>query len=306
MKLSKICLGTAQLGMPYGINNTSGQPEFEESLTIVKTALKNGITTFDTAPAYGESEKVLGQCLRELGARGELVSKLPRFDWTSGPEEVLRRVSLSIRQSLDNLGIECLSVCLFHHFNDMYYQEGAAQRRLLELKESGLMEKIGASVYTPEEAEACLRNPHCEVVQVPFSLADRRLLATDFFRRAKASRKITLVRSVFLQGLIFKENLPAELAGFEPHRRSLAGLATEEGLSLAEMALRYALSFDEIDSVIVGVETNDQLERNLEIIRRGRLEDRLVEKINKLPPVPEHIVDPRRWPKGPTKKEERP
>jgi len=305
MKPSKVCLGTAQLGMRYGINNVYGQPGREESLIIIKTALANGITTFDTAPAYGESEKILGWCLQELGALGQLVSKIPRLDWKRDRGSVAEQVSKTVQQSLVHLGVDRLHACLFHHFNDMDDQEQTALLQLLELKEAGLVEKIGASVYTPEEAEVCLENPFCEVIQVPFNLADRRLLAVDFFRRARASKKVVFVRSVFLQGLMFKAELPAELADFDSHRQWLARLASEEGMTMAELALRYALSFDDIDSVIIGVETIDQLQRNLAIIRRGRLPDRLVTMINDFPSAPEQVIDPRRWPKTPPEKDER-
>jgi aryl-alcohol dehydrogenase-like predicted oxidoreductase len=60
MKLSKLCLGTAQLGLDYGVNNLTGKPRFEESRAIIQTALESGITAFDTAPAYGDSEEILG------------------------------------------------------------------------------------------------------------------------------------------------------------------------------------------------------------------------------------------------------
>ena len=59
MKLSKLCLGTAQLGMNYGINNETGKPDFSESEKIINTALKGEINLFDTAPEYGNSEDSL-------------------------------------------------------------------------------------------------------------------------------------------------------------------------------------------------------------------------------------------------------
>ena len=298
MKLSKICLGTAQLGMAYGICNVAGKPSLEESRTILKTALENGITTFDTAPAYGDSEKVLGQCLSEFGQETVLISKLPRLDWRLGPEEIASQIRGILQASLANLVAVRLPICLFHHLNDMYARERLAARELHSLRNKGWVEKIGASIYTPEEAETCLRNPACEVIQVPFNAADKRLLEMEFFSRAKERNKLILVRSVFLQGLFFKRDLPAELLDFEPFRQRIEALAESERMSVVELLLRYALSFEEIDSVIIGVDTIDQLLRNIEIVRQGGLPPAVLEKINELGTAPEYIIDPRQWPKS--------
>ena len=179
----------------------------------------------------------------------------------------------------------------------MYMKERAALNVLGAIRDEGLVEKIGCSVYTPEEAESCLRLPACEVIQVPFNLADKRLLAVDFFGKAKAAGKLVLVRSVYLQGLFFRRELPAGLADFGPLRAKLERLAAAEGLSLAEMALRYALSIDGIASVIVGVETAAQLESNLDMAERGGLPERLVTEIKDLGTAAVSVIDPRQWPR---------
>jgi aryl-alcohol dehydrogenase-like predicted oxidoreductase len=296
MRISRICLGAAQLGMDYGINNVTGKPSLEESRSIVRMAVENDIAAFDTAPAYGESEKVLGECLREFAGEFVVVSKLSGFNWRLDPAAVSAEIRKTLEATLSNLKREKLSVCLFHRFEDMYVRERAALGELAALKDAGLVEKIGASVYTPEEAESCLRLAACEVIQIPFNLADKRLLEVDFFRKAKARGKVVFVRSVYLQGLFFKRELPAGLTDFGPFREGLAALAAAEGLSLAEMALRYALSIEGIDSVIIGVETAAQLKENLEMTGRGALPGPLVDRIKELGTGPERAIDPRLWP----------
>ena len=56
----QLVLGTAQLGLDYGITNTNGKPKLTQSLEIIKQALDNDINIFDTARAYGDSEYILG------------------------------------------------------------------------------------------------------------------------------------------------------------------------------------------------------------------------------------------------------
>src|SRR4030066_1355820 len=77
-RISRFVLGTAQLGMDYGIANVCGQPSEKLACEIVKTALEYGVNCFDTAQAYGNSEVVLERALRYCGAEPDIkiVSKL--------------------------------------------------------------------------------------------------------------------------------------------------------------------------------------------------------------------------------------
>ena len=81
MNFSRLLLGTVQFGLNYGIANTQGKPSFERVKAILRTALDNGITSLDTAAAYGDSEEVLGKALAELDIadRMTIVSKVPPF-----------------------------------------------------------------------------------------------------------------------------------------------------------------------------------------------------------------------------------
>ena len=60
-------IGTVQFGIPYGIANNQGQPSNEEVMAIMKHAHESGVDEYDTAAAYGESEKRLGYNFKELG-----------------------------------------------------------------------------------------------------------------------------------------------------------------------------------------------------------------------------------------------
>jgi aryl-alcohol dehydrogenase-like predicted oxidoreductase len=295
MRLSKLCLGTAQLGMDYGINNLTGKPDPDESRAIIQTAVEEGINTFDTASVYGDSETILGQSLGDLDQECILVSKLPPVDWTQPPAEIGRRIEISLEETLRHLGISRLSIYLFHRFEDLWPQNGLAVKKLESLKAQGLIEKWGVSTYTPCQAEECLDVENIGVIQVPCNLADQRLLKNDFFKRAQEKAKTIFVRSVFLQGLFFKKNLSWPLEDFEPYRQELEKIARNEGLAMTELALRYVLSIDGIDSILIGVETLGQLKEDIRIFREGGLPKSLLDRVLQLGPVPEKIIDPRQW-----------
>jgi len=58
MLFSHLVLGTAQLGLPYGIANQTGQPDQVVATAIIREAWNQGIREFDTAQGYGDSEQV--------------------------------------------------------------------------------------------------------------------------------------------------------------------------------------------------------------------------------------------------------
>ena len=62
-QLSRLMLGTVQFGMPYGVANRMGQPDYGDVLAMVAAAIEGGVNCFDTAAAYGSSEEVLGRAM---------------------------------------------------------------------------------------------------------------------------------------------------------------------------------------------------------------------------------------------------
>ena len=83
MKNCRLVLGTAQLGLSYGIANKTGRPDQGVATAIVHEAWKNGIREFDTAQVYGDSEVVLGRALAELGisCEAKIITKIaPNLD----------------------------------------------------------------------------------------------------------------------------------------------------------------------------------------------------------------------------------
>jgi aryl-alcohol dehydrogenase-like predicted oxidoreductase len=295
MQPSKICLGTVQLGMAYGINNRSGKPSFEESRAIIETALNSGIRTFDTAPAYGDSESILGECLGGARDGAVIVSKISAVDWSLDRDAIVGTIRRNLETSLVRLRIPAIPVYLFHRFPDVERQDRLALEEIRSLKKEGLIGKIGVSIYTPDEAEAALSIPELEAIQVPFHLLDKRLLANGFLGRTRERGVLVFSRSVFLQGLFFRESVPPNLQEFVPLQRELKEISLDAGMGLAELALRFVLSKDAIDSVLVGVERVGQLNENIRIWRKGELSEETLRRIVQLQNASDRVNNPTLW-----------
>jgi len=133
--ISKITLGTAQLGMVYGIANKVNRLELSNSAKILKVAYENGINCFDTSPSYGDSEKILG-CFVENNKNGNftIITKIPAiqiFKKSPSFEEIYHVVKTIIRQSTKRLKIGKIPIVLLHNPTDLRSYEGFVTKSLL-------------------------------------------------------------------------------------------------------------------------------------------------------------------------------
>lgn len=254
----KIALGTVQLGLKYGINNQSGKPDEVEAHRILDKAASEEISLLDSAEAYGNSLNVIGAYLkRNQDSPFRIISKF------IGDSEPLKD---KVNRTLSHTGQDSLYAFLFHRFSD--YQSGEYLGQLLDLKKEGKIKRIGVSLYNEMELEASLRDPDISVIQIPFNPFDASEQKKKLLVEARSYGKEIHVRSIFLQGLFFKEtnDLTGNLKGFIESLQTFHSLLKDYGIRAREACLNYVLHQPFIDYIIIGVETRNQLEENLQSI----------------------------------------
>jgi aryl-alcohol dehydrogenase-like predicted oxidoreductase len=192
--------------MPYGIANTTGQPDLATAHRIIADSYQGGVRFFDTAQAYGSSERVLGHCFRDLQITStvRVISKV-------APQRPPGELESSVRQSIDALGVPRLWSLLLHAESQLDEWSGPMGQALHSLKQQGLTERLGVSIYSPSRALQALDLPEVDVIQVPANVFDRRLQRVGFFLAAARAGKTVFVRSVYLQGLALLEEGKAPL-----------------------------------------------------------------------------------------------
>jgi len=298
VSLSRLMLGTAQLGLSYGIANRTGQPSYETARDILKCAYDGGVNCFDTAATYGVSEEVLGKALSDLGIADKVVvvSKITHMaDELSSPEAAHSIIEDSVMESLRRLKLDVLPVCLFHVEDNFRYVES-----LLRLRRKGLVRYIGSSTATPDGASAIVASGLAEAVQIPTSVLDQRFIRSGVCDDARKRGVAAFARSIYLQGVLLmpEADIIPELSAVIPVRRNLQRLADEAGLSIAELAVRYVLSIDGVTCAVVGVETVEQMRENTRLFAKGPLDRALVQAIaDSVPELPESVLNPRKWSK---------
>jgi len=295
---SRLVLGTAQLGMSYGISNRTGKPDLKTAENIIKTAWEYGIREFDTAQAYGESEKVLGHCLSRLGITNEvsIISKTdPDIDHLD-----LTKMQMALETSLSSFNRNYLNGYLLHReeFLDQW-DKGLGKILVNFLEKMKLIRNIGVSVYSPERAIQALKTDHISIVQLPSNILDRRFENVGVFELADRLQKTVYVRSVFLQGLIVMdtEDIPLRMRFAAPVLKKLETFAQEVGISKQALALEYAKRAYPNAKIVIGVETCEQLKINVNKWQR-KIPANIVKQVQEnFKCVDEAILNPSLWPK---------
>lgn len=253
----KIALGTVQFGLKYGVANTKGRVSEDTAQDILDLARELGVDTLDTAAAYGASEEVLGRAGVD---RFKVISKLPPS--SSHPENPAGWVKRCLDESLNNLGAQSLYGLLLHRPLDLLKEHGLELfDALMDIKRQGLVEKIGISVYGPDDLDK-LSAFEFDLVQAPMNILDRRLKNSGWLEKLSKQGTEVHIRSSFLQGLLLmpKAQRPEY---FQPWRNLLseydAWVAGQQITSL-QACLGYLNSHPEINKIVVGVDTPEQLQ----------------------------------------------
>lgn len=257
----RLALGTVQFGLDYGIGNTSGQVDVAAVAELLALARRNGLDTLDTAVAYGNSEQVLGA----VGVNDwKVVTKLPALP--DDCHDVDAWVQTQMRMSLARLGVAKVYGVLLHRPTQLLESLGKDLLAALEgLKRSGQTQKIGVSVYGPEELESLFALTSFDLVQAPLNIMDRRLVTSGWTQRLKREGVELHTRSAFLQGLLLlpPAQRPEKFSRWNALWNEWQAWLEATGQTPLEACLRYVLSIADVDKAVVGVDSPSQLEEIL-------------------------------------------
>lgn len=265
--LSSMTLGTVQLGMNYGIANNAGKPSEETSFSILRSALENGVTSLDTARAYGDSEQVIGRFLKTWdGEIPYITTKIHRLQGDTEAELEAYAVN-SLETSLENLGVSSVDNVMLHTASDIFTYGSKAARVLESLIQRGYTRQVGVSVYNADELDEMMKYDVLTTTQVPMSIFDQRLIACGSIDRLKERNITVFVRSVFLQGLFFLNpdeiDDPILLEHAVPKIRLLREIANAQGMNVAQLAIAFMRDCAGVTSLVLGADNADQVRSNI-------------------------------------------
>lgn len=286
---NKLILGTVQMGLDYGVNNQTGKIPYEQVQLILREAYNSGIRFLDTAEAYGDAHKIIGD-FHEANPNTifQVITKIPATDPGINFDKKVRRY-------LEELKIPRLEALMFHSFSA--YQKFRSQQTVLkQLKTEDLFNKLGVSIYTNDEFNALIQDDAVDLIQLPFNLLDNGSLRGELLEKAKKKGKIVHTRSVFLQGLFFKkpnDNNPI-VKELKDQLTQIHKLANDSGASISDLALSYCLQQKNIDGVLIGIDSIEQLRSNLKSREHQPSQD-TIDQIDRIQTKNTDLLNPALW-----------
>ena len=292
----KLGLGTAQFGLDYGITNATGKTPATEVQAILAECVTHGVDTLDTAALYGNAESVLGQHLPRPH-HFRIVGKTLHLDHERPLPIALEAVRAGILRSIEKLGETKLHALLVHRTDDLLGPSGDALFKALSvLREAGLVDKIGASVYTPAEVAVLTERYPLQIVQLPLNVFDQRMLSSGTLADLRQRRIEIHVRSAFLQGVLLTDNrnpLPEGLAALKPALAQFNERLRQEGISPLAGALGFLKGLKAVDVVICGTTRLSEWQEISDTF--NALPDLPADLFKNLAQSDVDLIDPRRW-----------
>ena len=287
---SKLILGTVQFGLNYGINNNTGIISEKNIKKILDYAFNNGIKLLDTAEAYGLSQKRIGEYHKQSSNKFSVITK-----FNSTVEYLSLDIIERVQSNLKILNVNKLYCYMFHSFKEFDKYFDTHRKDLLQLKKDGIITQIGVSIYTNDEFEKVLKFDEITLVQLPFNLLDNDNKRKNIIKKAKGKGIEIHTRSVFLQGLFFKNSnkLPNKIKALSSYLNNLHDLCDED-YNINDLALNYVCNKKKIDKVLIGVDHILHLKLNLNSEKK-RIKNKLIMKIENINVKEISLLNPSNW-----------
>ncbi|QTH24995.1 aldo/keto reductase (plasmid) [Rhizorhabdus wittichii] len=291
--VSELCLGT----MTFGGNPDAGYWAAMGTLRqdavdpLVERALAAGVNFIDTANVYsnGESERLVGQSLRNLGVNRSdvVIATKCTLQMGSGPNAQgasRGHIMDSVKQSLDRLQLDYIDLYQIHA-NDCVTPVEETLRALDDLVSQGLVRYVGVSNWRAAKiakalgVSAAARYARFETLQAFYSIAGRDI-EREHVHLLKDEQMGLMVWSPLAGGLLSGKFGPGSSSPEDARRSNfdypivdmdrawaciteMRRIGDAQGVSVARIALAWLLAKSHVTSVIIGAKRLDQLEDNL-------------------------------------------
>ena len=283
---NKISIGTAQFGMKYGVTNKNKSLTIDEISKILSYAKKNKINKIDTAYAYGNAEKKLGNFNL---TNWKISTKIPKVPSKTNINDWVEK---KIKISLSRLKINKFDTVFVHDISETNNKKKFKKIYLsiLNLKEKNITKNIGCSIYKTQDLKKISKYKF-DVIQAPVNIFNNEIFEKKYIDYLKKRGTNLEIRSIFLQGLLLTppDTLPKKFKKWKKIFLNLHNFHLKEKISKISIAFS-VLEKKKYKSVVVGVSSFNDFK---EILRNSS------KKIKNLPNFniqsKSYLTNPKMW-----------
>lgn len=288
----KLIIGTANFGNLYGLKKK--KLKIKEIFKIISLAKKKGISHYDTAKDYKNSELHLGNCFKKIYKNERLLvdTKLPK---NLGNKNLENKIEEFVKDSIKKLQIKKLNILYIHDSSQLFKKSGKKIfSKILSLKKKKLINKIGISVYTIKETKKILKDYKFDVIQAPINIVDKRFIDKEFIKFLKKRKCLLIARSIFLKGLLINTSF-FKKKYFRKWRKKIdlvENALERDQLNIKNWTLHYLNKHKFLKSYILGVSKVSQLSEIFKILSTKQRNLKDYEELN----IDEQgLINPKYW-----------
>lgn len=253
---SKISIGSANFGLNYTVDKIKLKKD--EVFKILDLAKKSNIHSIDTAQSYGKSENTIGEYIK--------LNFYKKLEITTKIKIKKSKIDKILNDSQKKLSVMPRNV-LVHNSED--YLNDKFREDLIEFqKRKKIM--IGVSVYDDDEILKVLKKHTPDIIQLPLNAINNQPHSSGLLRLLKEQKIIIQARSVFFQGLFFKKESMIKRKSILLYKSliKLKQIANNNNLTLPELSLIFVNSISEINKIVIGVNSANELKNNINIVKK--------------------------------------
>lgn len=285
LQVSELGFGALEIGRhwPYWRQDREDftRPDEASAVRVLRAAIDHGINFFDTAPAYQDSERILGKAFK--GVRGEVLIGTKCGEWFDGERSVydysFHETKRFIENSLRQLQTDYVDLLQIHSASLEVVRKGETLAAMQEAKREGKTRFLGLSTEDPAAALEAVSSGAFDAVQVSYN-AMNSLFARETFEAARAAGVGIIVKDAVARGKLSAKLIDVTDAGERAELERLRGIAADAGMTVTELALRFVLSDDRVSTVIAGTKSTEHLAMNAASAGRGLLPVEILRRID--------------------------
>ena len=301
-KCNKIVIGTALFGLNYGQAQSKLRIDDRVLEDLLDYCFAKGVNVLDTAPSYGDAEERIAHHINTKKHVEypvlEIITKTPHFDSQATKTQLYKIFKTSVEKFKEKINTRVKLTLLCHQPDAlMNSNRSDVYDALSALRQEGIVDKIGLSIYEAHQIEGIESNWSLDVLQLPLNVFDQRCENSGGVHALRSKGTEIHARSIFLQGLLLQST--KDLNGYFKCGAKFNALTEFEkfvethNISKLFACLNYALHAGCVDKVIIGVHDKEELKSIMDVIGHGKFQNPI--DFKKFSENDVDLIDPRRW-----------
>ena len=259
------------------------RPSETDAIKVIHSALDQGINFFDTAPAYFQSEEILGKAFK--GVRKDVVIATKCGEWFDGKNSVYNYSFAETKKFIENslrlLQTDYIDLLQIHSANVDIIRAGETLAAMKEVQKEGKVRFIGLSTDFEDAALMAIESKEYDSIQISYNALNL-LMTKNVFPLAQRDNVGVIIKDGMARGMLSPKYSDVTDAKQKEQIEKLINIAKHNNVTLSELAIMYVASSPVVSSVIIGTKKLHHLNSNVAAIQRPMLSQETLNAIAEL------------------------